>query len=108
MMEREKVSKQPKKATYKRPLETIVQHQMPAENTLTYEEIPKMEPDKYKSTLLSIPDSVNRVLDQYIGELKAQNYAVWDPINKIDRKVSKSSWIVRLVEEELRRQGKIG
>jgi len=60
-----------------------------------------------KRTLLSIPDSLNRVLNQYIGELKAQNYAVWDPINKIGRKISKSSWIVRLVEKELRRQGKI-
>ncbi|MGX9161984.1 hypothetical protein [Priestia megaterium] len=108
-MEREQVNKQPKKIAYTRPLDTILQQQQrKAEETgRTFTETSKPEQDKYKSTLLSIPDSLNRTLDRHIGELKAENCSIWDTINQIERKVSKSSWIVSLIEKELRKQGKI-
>ncbi|MGG0476063.1 hypothetical protein ABEY96_28180 [Priestia aryabhattai] len=106
MIEREQVNKQPKKNTYARPLDTILQ-QKADEIGSTYTEILKPKQDKYKSTLLSIPGNLNRILDRYIGELKAQDCTIWDPINQINRKVSRSSWIVQLIEQELRKQGKI-
>ncbi|MGG0545264.1 hypothetical protein ABEY63_25660 [Priestia aryabhattai] len=65
------------------------------------------EKDAYMSTLVSIPKSLNKAAELYVNELKAEEYTLVDPINGNDRKVSKSSWIVHLIEKELRRQGKI-
>lgn len=58
--------------------------------------------DSYKNTLLSIPVSLNKALDKYIGELKSEDFKIWDPVHQMNRKVSKSSFIVQLLEKELR------
>jgi hypothetical protein len=63
--------------------------------------------DEYMGTMVSITRDLNNAMDLYIAEMKAQGVKLFDPVHQKDRKISKSSWIAKLIEIELQKKGKI-
>ncbi|WP_299089469.1 hypothetical protein [uncultured Metabacillus sp.] len=65
----------------------------------------KQEKNEYIKIIVSIESSLNKVLERFIADQKEENVKIYDNINHIERKISKSAWVNLVIENALRQEG---
>lgn len=67
----------------------------------------KGEKNEYIKIIVSIESSINKILERFIAHQKEENVKIYDNINQVERKISKSAWVNLLIENALRKEGYI-
>ncbi|MDD9310732.1 hypothetical protein PUS82_05365 [Cytobacillus firmus] len=67
----------------------------------------KQEKNEYIKIIVSVESSINKLLERFIADQKERNVKIYDNINQVERKISKSAWVNLLIENALRKEGYI-
>lgn len=65
----------------------------------------KQEKNEYMKIIVSVESSINKVLERFIADQKEGNVKIYDNINQVERKISKSAWVNLVIENALRQEG---
>jgi hypothetical protein len=68
----------------------------------------KEEKNEYMKIIVSVESSINKALERFIADQKEGNVKIYDNINQVNRKISKSAWVNLVVEDALRKEGYMG
>lgn len=61
--------------------------------------------DTYYKFSISIPKKMHDKVEDFVLREKKLGVTMIDPIHKLERKISKSSWIAEAIEEKIKRDG---